>query len=344
MGLLIEMPTNHKQVLVVGGAGYIGSHMVLALLAAGYEPIVLDNLSTGYRQAVTDCEFIHGDMGNKALLRQLFSEYDIACVMHFASFIEVAESVKNPAKYYQNNVAATLNLLEVVTEFHIPNFIFSSSAAVYGEPQTIPINETHPLKPLSPYGRSKLMVEEMIQDFAQSSGMRFALLRYFNAAGADPMGRRGECHHPESHLIPLVLAVACGEREVINIYGNDHPTPDGTCIRDYVHVSDVCEAHLLAMEKLFGGTSNIICNLGTGNGHSVQRIIETARFITKQKIHAKNVERRMGDPTSLVADVKLAQKILNWYPRFVSIESLIEHAWLYKIKQYASRQKECYET
>lgn len=342
------MPTNSKKVLVIGGAGYIGSHMVLALSEAGYEPVVLDNLSTGHLENVLHARFILGEMGDQNLLRQIFSAEPFICVMHFASLIEVAESMQQPGKYYQNNVAATLNLLELVTEYQIPNFIFSSSAAVYGEPLYLPIDEQHPLTPINPYGRSKRMVEEMIQDFAACSAMHYAILRYFNAAGADPQGRIGECHQPESHLIPLILQVAMGERSSLTVYGRDYPTMDGTCIRDYIHVTDICDAHLRAMEKLMHGETKIIANLGTSSGYSVQQVIDAVRQVTGKEITQYDAQRRMGDPAVLTASINLAQHLLNWHPRFVNIEAMIEHAWRYKmqIKRNlpAFKNEECYDT
>jgi UDP-glucose 4-epimerase len=271
-------------ILVVGGAGYIGSHMVLALQEAGFTPIVLDNLSTGHRDAVLNAELIVGDMNDTVLLQQLFQSYNIAAVMHFASFIEVGESVKNPLKYYQNNVAATLTLLECMLKNNIKHFIFSSTAAVYGEPQYTPIDEAHDIAPINPYGHSKAMVEQVLHDLSLSHDLHYASLRYFNAAGADPLGRLRERHEPESHLIPIVLQAIEGEREYIKVNGRDYPTLDGTCVRDYVHVADLCQAHLLALKKLMAGEKKIIANLGTGHGFSVQQVIEAAKAVTQKPI------------------------------------------------------------
>lgn len=317
---------NSPYVLVVGGAGFIGSHMVLALNEAGFKPIVLDNLSKGHRDAVLNAPLIVGEMGDKALLADLFSTYPIAVVMHFASFIEVGESVILPGRYYQNNVAATLNLLEVMLEKNVKQFIFSSSAAVYGEPLYTPMDEAHRLQPINPYGRSKWMVEEILKDYAKSDGLRYAILRYFNAAGAHPSHKLRERHEPESHLIPLVLQVAAGLRDHIVIHGDDYETPDGTCVRDYIHVADLCTAHLLTLNYLADNPS-LLCNLGIGHGYSVREVIEKAREITGHKIPAKIGKRRPGDPAVLVADATFAKTKLNWTPIFPELKSIIAHAW-----------------
>lgn len=321
------MHTNSKSVLVIGGAGFIGSHMVLNLQQAGYQPVVLDNLSKGHRESVIDAELIVGDIADAELLKQLFAKYQFLAVMHFASFIEVAESVKFPAKYYQNNVAATINLLSVMLESGVKNLIFSSSAAVYGEPQSKTMTETHPLAPLNPYGRSKWMVEEIIKDFAKSNEFNFAILRYFNAAGADPEKRLYERHEPESHLIPLVLQAAAGQRESITIYGDRYPTTDGTCIRDYIHVIDLCDAHLLALNALTQGKKQILCNLGTGHGYSVLQVIQAARRVTGKNITTIMGAPRLGDSAILVADASLAKQQLNWAPKYPDLDTIIQHAW-----------------
>lgn len=321
------MHIDSKRVLVVGGAGYIGSHMVLNLRRAGYQPVVVDNLSKGHREAVLDAELLVGDMADTEFLQQVFAKYSFSAVMHFASFIEVGESVKFPAKYYQNNVAATLNLLDVMIKSGVKNFIFSSTAAVYGEPQSRLINESHILAPINPYGRSKWMVEEMLKDFALSDGLNYAILRYFNAAGADPEGRLSERHEPESHLIPLVLQAAAGQKSHITIFGDNHSTADGTCVRDYVHVADLCNAHLLALNALNNSKKNIICNLGTGHGYSVLQVIDAARRVTGKDIPVMMGSPRAGDPATLVADPSLAKEMLHWVPKYPDLESMIEHAW-----------------
>ena len=251
-------------VLVTGGAGYIGSHMVKALLEAGYRVVTLDDLSGGYRDAVVGGDFLQGDIGDTALVRELLGRYQVSAVMHFASFIQVGESVTNPAKYYDNNVARTVRLLGAMQRCGVLKFIFSSSAAVYGEPLQVPIPETHPLVPVNPYGRSKLMVEQMLADFDRAYSLRSVSLRYFNAAGADPAASLGERHEPETHLIPLVLKAASGSLPDIKVFGRDYDTPDGTCVRDYVHIADLCQAHLLALERLLDGGTTVTCNLGNG--------------------------------------------------------------------------------
>jgi UDP-glucose 4-epimerase len=319
------MPISSHAVLVVGGAGFIGSHMVLALKHAGMGVVVLDNLSKGYRDAVIDAPLIIGDMGDKFFLEQIFKTYSIATVMHFASLIEVGESTRFPAKYYQNNVSASLTLLEVMLQYQVKQIIFSSSAAVYGQPQTILIDESHPLIPINPYGHSKLMVETIIQDLARSDNLRFAILRYFNAAGADPQGRIRERHEPESHLIPLVLQVALGTKPALTIYGNQYPTVDGTCIRDYVHVVDLCQAHLLALYALNNNESNILCNLGTGEGYSVLDVIDVAHRITGRPIAYTIEKPRVGDVPYLVANADLAKKVLKWQPKYSNLQTIIKH-------------------
>ena len=323
-----------QSILVVGGAGYIGSHMVLALKNAGYHVVVLDNLSKGYRTNVSPDSLVVGDMADTDLLNRLFTQYCFSAVMHFASFIEVAESVKDPKKYYQNNVINTFNLFNVMLKHHVKKIIFSSSAAVYGEPHYTPIDEAHPLNPINPYGRTKKIVEDMIQDLAQSDGLQYAILRYFNAAGADPDGLLGEQHEPESHLIPLVLQVAEGRKAALHVYGCDYETKDGTCIRDYVHVVDLCEAHLLALKALQAGHNSMIYNLGTGCGYSVQEVIDTAKKITGQMITTLNDHRRPGDPAILVADASKAKKELNWNPQY-DLSAIVHHAW-----QFCCRNKE----
>jgi UDP-glucose 4-epimerase len=324
--LLTEMPTD-SYILVVGGAGYIGSHMVLKLQAKGFKPLVLDNFSTGHRHAVAGVEWIEGDCGDQLLLERIFASLPILAVMHFASCIEVGESVRHPGKYYHNNVANTLNLLSALENRPIKAFIFSSSAAVYGEPQYTPIDETHPLLPLNPYGRSKLMVEQMLQDFEKSQGLRYMALRYFNAAGADPQSRVGEEHPHESHLIPLVLQAALAQRPFITVYGRDYPTADGSCIRDYVHVDDLCEAHLLALQALLEGAESKSYNLGTGYGYSVLEVIRKAEQVTKTKIPIQEGQRRPGDPAVLVADPQRAMHDLAWQPQYPDLSMMIKHSW-----------------
>jgi len=316
-----------KNILIVGGAGYIGSYMCKYLAKNGYHPIVLDNLVYGHRQAVKWGPFIAGQMADTKLLDQIFKEHSIAAVMHFAAFCYVGESVEDPGKYYQNNVAATITLLEEMLKKNIKNFIFSSSCAVYGEPVEIPITEQHPYNPINPYGRSKLMVEQILQDFRAAYGLEYVALRYFNAAGADPEGEIGEEHNPETHLIPLVLKTALGQRETINIFGDDYATKDGTCIRDYIHIDDLAQAHLLALDRLLNGLPGGQYNLGNGDGYSVKEVIEVARNITSKQIPAKIVERRPGDPAVLIGSSEKAFKELGWKPQFADLNAIVETAW-----------------
>jgi len=316
-----------KKVLVVGGAGYIGSHMVKLLLDDGLDTVTLDNLSQGHREVVLGGAFIEGDLADRALLEDLFREHDLDGVMHFAANALVGESVENPAKYYRNNVVNTLNLLEAMVGHGVRAFIFSSTCAVYGEPQYVPMDEKHPRAPINPYGRSKQMVEEILADFDGAHGLQSVCLRYFNAAGADPEGRIGECHDPETHLLPLTLQAATGEREHISILGQDYDTPDGTCIRDYIHVVDLCLAHLLALEKLWDGAGSAVYNLGNDQGFSVREVIETAEKVTGRTIPIVDGARRPGDPERLVADSRRAREELGWAPSYPDLETIIQHAW-----------------
>ncbi|MCP4695944.1 MAG: UDP-glucose 4-epimerase GalE [Gammaproteobacteria bacterium] len=316
-----------RTILVVGGAGYIGSHMVKMLLAAGYRVVVLDSLVGGYRDAVTGGDFVFGDLADKTGLNRLFGGYSFSGVMHFASFIQVGESVKQPAKYYQNNFSCTLNLLDAMVSHSVKNFIFSSSAAIFGEPLYVPLDERHPAHPMNPYGISKWMVERVLGDYESAYGLKSVCLRYFNAAGADPDGELGERHNPETHLIPLVLQTAMERRSHISVYGRDYDTPDGTCVRDYIHINDLCEAHMLALEQLLNGSGSAAYNLGNGAGYSVQQVIETARQVTEREIPVVYEGRRAGDPAQLVAKSELAQKELGWRPRYTDLETIIAHAW-----------------
>jgi len=315
------------KILVVGGAGYIGSHMVKHLSDANIEVITLDNLSCGYRDAVKYGEFIEGDLGEKAVLNQLFSDHQIDAVMHFAAFIEVGESVLDPAKYYKNNVCNTQVLLDAMVQHDIKYFIFSSTAAIFGEPKYTPIDERHPKDPINPYGRSKLMVEQILEDYDKAYGIKSTCLRYFNAAGADPEGQLGERHNPETHLVPLILQAASGRRADIKIFGNDYATDDGTCVRDYIHINDLCTAHLLALKNMQTTDQSAAYNLGNGKGFSVKNVIETTKKITGKDFSVIETERRDGDPAVLVADASLAQTELNWTPEFHSLETIIETAW-----------------
>lgn len=320
------------KILVVGGAGYIGSHMVVRLLEDGCSVTTFDNLSGGYRDAVLGGDFIEGDLADVNLLDKVFIENNFDAVMHFASFIEVGESILSPAKYYQNNVTNTQNLLDAMVKHGVLNFIFSSTAAIFGEPEYVPIDEKHPMNPINPYGRTKLIVEQMLDDYDRAYGMKSVALRYFNAAGADPETRIGERHVPESHLIPLVLQAASGRRESISIFGQDYGTPDGTCIRDYIHICDLCDAHLLAIKALQSSHVSAAYNLGNGNGFSVKEVIDAAMKVTGKDINVEIAEARTGDPARLLADASLARKKLNWNPAFSSLETIIKHAWLWEKK------------
>jgi UDP-glucose 4-epimerase len=322
----------HK-ILVVGGAGYIGSHMVKRLGQLGCAVTTLDNLSSGHRDAVLYGKFVHGDLADRALLNRLLQPGRFDVVMHFASFIQVGESLREPALYYENNVVNTLNLLEATRSAGISRFIFSSTAARFGDPQYTPIDESHPQTPINPYGLSKLMVEQILQDYDRAYGLKSVCLRYFNAAGADPEGDLGERHEPETHLIPLVLQVAAGRRPHLSVFGRDYDTPDGTCIRDYVHVNDLCEAHWLSIQLLLQGAHSESFNLGNGRGFSVEEVIEAARTVTGRNITIVNESRRPGDPARLVADATKAKVQLNWQPRFSELETLVEHAWNWECRR-----------
>ncbi|PKM46243.1 MAG: UDP-glucose 4-epimerase GalE [Gammaproteobacteria bacterium HGW-Gammaproteobacteria-1] len=320
------------KILVVGGAGYIGSHMVKMLLGAGHQVVTLDSLIGGYRDAVLGGEFVLGDLADTALLDDLFRRHRFDGVMHFASFIQVGESVREPARYYRNNVTNTQNLLEAMVAHGVRNFIFSSTAAIFGEPRYTPIDEKHPAAPINPYGHSKLMVEQMLADFDSAYGLKSVCLRYFNAAGADPDGELGERHEPESHLIPLILQAASGRREAISVFGRDYPTVDGTCIRDYIHIVDLCDAHMLALEQLAAGGESAAFNLGNGNGYSVQQVIDVAERVSGRSIKVIEAPRRAGDSAVLVADSTLARRVLGWQPRFGDLETIVGHAWAWELK------------
>jgi UDP-glucose 4-epimerase len=329
----MENPT----ILVTGGAGYIGSHAVLALRDAGYEVVILDNLVYGHRDLVETAlkvEIIQGDIGDRALLDQLFKTREFAAVMHFAAYAYVGESVSQPAKYYRNNVVGTLTLLEAMCEAGIKNFVFSSTCATYGVPQQIPISENQPQQPINPYGMSKLMVEQILSDFDHAYGLRSVRFRYFNAAGADPQCRLGEDHEPETHLIPLVLLTAMGKRESISVFGTDYDTPDGTCIRDYIHVTDLAQAHILGLEHLLKGGSTEVFNLGNGKGFSIEQVIEAARVVTGRPIPVTLADRRLGDPPTLVGSGEKAKRLLGWQPQYAELETILEHAWQWHQKRH----------
>ena len=314
-------------ILVVGGAGYIGTHMVKRLLKDGFNVIVLDNLSKGHAELIPGGALVTGDMADRALLKQVFKEHHVDAVMHFAAFIEVGESVQDPLKYYDNNFIATVNLIQTMIQYNVMCLIFSSSAAVYGEPEKIPIEENHPLKPTSPYGETKLYVENMLRACEGAYGLRSIFLRYFNAAGADESGSIGERHEPESHLIPLVLQTALGQRKEINIFGSDYDTQDGTAVRDYIHVNDLVDAHMLALKGLLNGKSTTCYNLGNSKGYSVKEVIDTARKVTGRDIRAIEMAKRKGDPGVLVASSNKIKQELGWQPKYTTLEGIVKSAW-----------------
>lgn len=316
------------RILVLGGAGYIGSHTALELIKAGEEVVVADNLVTGYRKAVPEgAAFYEGDIHNRAFLDALFEKESIDAVIHFAAYSLVGESVTNPLKYYDNNLCGTRVLLESMVAHHVDKIVFSSTAATYGEPENIPILETDRTCPTNPYGETKLAMEKMFHWTANAHDLRYVSLRYFNACGADASGTIGEAHNPESHLIPLILQVPNRKREAISIYGTDYDTPDGTCIRDYIHVTDLAQAHILAVRYLASGGKSDIFNLGNGIGYSVREVIDAARNVTGHPIPAVETPRRAGDPARLVASSEKARKVLGWNPQHASLEEIIASAW-----------------
>ncbi len=332
------MSQDKPTILVTGGAGYIGSHAVLELQRAGYGVVVLDNLVYGHRdivEQVLKAELVVGDTSDRALLDQLFATHEIAAVMHFAAYAYVGESVSDPAKYYHNNVVGTLTLLEAMLAASVNKFVFSSTCATYGVPTVVPIPEDHPQQPINPYGMTKLMVERILADFSNAYDFKSVCFRYFNAAGADPTGLLGEDHAPETHIIPLVLMTALGQQESVSILGTDYPTPDGTCIRDYIHVSDLAIAHVLGLEYLLKGGDSEIFNLGNGNGFSVRQVIETAQEVTGRPITAIERDRRPGDPPALIGSGEKARRILNWQPRYADLKDILSHAWQWHQKRHA---------
>lgn len=319
-------------VLVIGGAGYIGSHMLLALQQKGIQVTVLDNLSNGHADAVLYGDLVVGDVADTVLLDQIFTQNTIDAVLHFASFIQVGESVTDPAKYYVNNVSNTIGLLNAMQRHGVKNLVFSSTAATFGEPQYNPIDERHPQHPINPYGRSKWMVEQLLQDYEQAYGLHSVCLRYFNAAGAHPEGLVGERHEPETHLIPLILQAASGKRSHITVFGRDYDTPDGTCIRDYIHVMDLVQAHVQALEFLDKEHTSANFNLGNGEGFSVQQVLDVARAVTGKDFVVQEGARRAGDPARLVASSALARKVLGWQPQYPDLRTIVEHAWAWECK------------
>jgi UDP-glucose 4-epimerase len=315
-------------VLVTGGAGYIGSHAAKLLHNNGYQPIVYDNLVYGHTEAVKWGPLIEGSTGDRERMDALFNQYHPVAVMHFAAYAYVGESVVSPEKYYRNNVADTINLLEVMLKHRVKKFIFSSSCATYGEPEKIPITEEEKLSPINPYGHTKLMVEQILDDYDKAHEFRSVCLRYFNAAGADPDSEIGEDHNPETHLIPLVLQTALGQREAVSVYGTDYPTEDGTCIRDYIHVTDLAQAHWNALEYLNQAKDKSLkLNLGNGKGYSVKEVISMVKEVTGRDLNIQYTARRKGDPPCLVGSSEKAKKILSWKPEYNSLENIVETAW-----------------
>jgi UDP-glucose 4-epimerase len=324
------MLESKKTILVTGGAGYIGSHAVKALEANGHRVIILDNLVYGHKDLVErnfKAKLIVGDVSDRQLLAEIFTTYKIDAVMHFAAYAYVGESVTEPTKYYQNNVLGSIALIESMREHGIQNIVFSSTCATYGIPQYVPIDEEHPQNPINPYGFSKVVVENVLRDYDRAYGLKSIIFRYFNAAGADPDGSLGEDHTPETHLIPIVLEVAGGQRDRVTIFGNDYDTPDGTCVRDYIHVSDLAAAHVLGLEHLLEHQQSNLFNLGNGNGFSVRQVIESAQRVTNRSIPILECDRRMGDPAVLIGGSSKAVRVLGWQPKYANLDTIITHAW-----------------
>ena len=324
------MDSVDRVILVTGGAGYIGAHAVKALEEKGFQVVILDNLVYGHREPVEThlkAKLVTGDIGDRAFLDRLFTDNKIDAVMHFAAFAYVGESVTDPAKYYQNNVVGTLTLLDAMRQHGIDNFIFSSTCATYGNPQFIPITEDHPQQPINPYGAGKFAVERVLQDYDPAYGLKSVIFRYFNAAGADPDGMFGEDHNPETHLIPLILQAAAGKRPAISVFGDDYETPDGTCIRDYIHVTDLAQAHVLGLEYLLQNRVSQIFNLGNGSGFSVKEVIDTAKQVTSKEISIDRCPRRAGDPATLIGSSAKAREMLGWKPKYADLTTIVKHAW-----------------
>jgi UDP-arabinose 4-epimerase len=334
--LKMPQPSN-PTILVTGGAGFIGSHACKALARAGYTPVAYDNLVYGHREAVRWGPLEVGDIADRDRLDEVIAHCRPEAAIHFAAYAYVGESVQDPAKYYRNNVAGTLTLLEALVRHGVNRIVFSSTCATYGIPERIPIDEAHPQHPINPYGASKLMIERILRDFDTAYGLRSVSLRYFNAAGADPDGEIGENHDPETHLIPLALQAAMGQREALQVFGADYPTPDGSCIRDYVHVTDLAHAHLQALDYLSQGGATTALNLGTGHGHSVFHVIEVARNVLGLDIPAVVANRRAGDPPVLTAVANKAHSVLGWQPRYTDLTVMLQHAWRWHREQFAPK-------
>lgn len=327
-------------VLVTGGAGYVGSHALRALCDSGVACVVLDNLSRGHRELIGDATLVVGDIADTELVMQVLRDHRVTAVMHFAAYAYVGESVQHPDMYYRNNVAGTLNLLECMVRQQVKSLVFSSTCATYGLPEATPICESHPQRPVNPYGASKLMVERMLNDFDQAFDLRSVVFRYFNAAGADPDGRIGEWHEPETHLIPIALQAALGLRPCVQVFGDDYPTPDGTCIRDYVHVTDLAQAHVLGLRHLQSGGASDVFNLGNGNGFSVHEVISATERVTGRRIAWNAGPRRPGDPHALVGSAEKARQRLSWEPQFASLDAIVETAWKWQLAEAALKRDE----
>ena len=319
-------------ILIVGGAGYIGSQTAKRVAQAGLTPVVFDNLVYGHRWAVKWGPFVEGDLADGDLIRRVLAQHDVTAVVHFAAYAYVGESVTNPRKYFRNNVTGTLNLLDAMIDAGVRDIVFSSTCATYGEPVRVPIDEQHPQRPVNPYGESKLAIERALYWYQRAYPLRFAALRYFNAAGADPDGEIGEDHDPETHLIPLAIEAALGGKG-LDIYGTDYATPDGTAVRDYIHVQDLADAHVAALDKLRSGSTSLFVNLGTGRGHTVREVIAAVEKVSGKKVPARETDRRAGDPPELVADARLAAEVLGWKARIPNIETIVEHAWRWRQKR-----------
>jgi UDP-glucose 4-epimerase len=320
-------------VLITGGAGYIGSHVLKQLRRDGVSCVVLDNLSRGHRELVVDADLVVGDIADSALVRRTLAEYHVSAVMHFAAYASVRESAAQPLTYYANNVGGTISLLRAMVESDVKRLVFSSTCATYGLPETIPIAEDHPQRPINSYGAGKLMVERILQDADRAHGLRSVSLRYFNAAGADVSGTLGEWHEPETHLIPLALEVAAGRRDAVDVYGTDYPTADGTCVRDYIHVLDLAQAHVLGLRHLEAGGPSDAFNLGNGHGFSVRQVLETAERVTGRPVASRPAPRRPGDPPTLVGSSEKARRLLGWTPKFDTLETIVQTAWLWHRSQ-----------
>jgi UDP-glucose-4-epimerase GalE len=320
-------------ILIVGGAGYIGSHTAKLVAASGHRPVVFDNLVYGHRSAVKWGPLVEGDLADPAAIRRALSEHDVKAVIHFAAYAYVGESMTDPGKYFRNNVTGTINLLDAMVAVGVRDLVFSSTCATYGEPREVPISESHPQNPVNAYGETKLAVERMLRWYGQAHGLRYAALRYFNAAGADPDGDIGEEHDPETHLIPLAIAAAHGRGGPLSIFGTDYPTPDGTAVRDYIHVLDLAEAHLLALAKLAEETPSLHLNLGTGRGSSVREVITSVEKATGRAVPIREVGRRAGDPPVLVADARQAGAQLGWKPRYPDLDTIVAHAVRWHARQ-----------